>query len=231
MKKLIFVVLMVFALSAVYDIGFSEENPEQRLEYITALKYYNSQKYKEAVEVLEEHVKKTPSAVDYYLLGYALYELKRFDESNEAFKQAYLLDPEFSLEKAGLLKEMPEGKPMKPRKKIAVLKQPKAKKKPEAEKKPSVEAQPQKPAQMTVMPEKKALAAPPVQQKVEPIKPMQPVSKIESLFSFLKFKKEPPFVATEVLIALGAVLGIIVLAVGFILYRKKRSKSNLPPAE
>src|SRR4030042_3431586 len=98
MKKIVFVVLMVFALSAVYDTPFAAENSE----YSKALKYYNSKKYKEAVEVLEEHVKKNPNAVAYYLLGYALYKLKRFEEANEYFKEAYLLDPEFSLEKAGL---------------------------------------------------------------------------------------------------------------------------------
>jgi TolA-binding protein len=106
MKKLIFIVLMVFALSVVYDTTLAAENSE----YSKALKYYNSKKFKEAVEVLKEHVKKAPSAVYYYLLGYALYELKRFEESNEAFKQAYLLDPEFSLEKAGLIKRTPEAK-------------------------------------------------------------------------------------------------------------------------
>lgn len=107
MKKLIFVVLMVFALSAVYDTTFAAENSE----YSKALKYYNSKKYKEAVEVLEEHVKKNPNAVDYYLLGYALYKLKRFEEANEYFKEAYLLDPEFSLGKAGLIKKTTEAKP------------------------------------------------------------------------------------------------------------------------
>ena len=45
---------MVFALSAVYNISFAAENSE----YSKTLKYYNSKKYKEAVEVLEEHVKK-----------------------------------------------------------------------------------------------------------------------------------------------------------------------------
>ena len=107
MKKLIFIVLMVFALSAVYDTTFAAENSE----YSKALKYYNSKKFKEAVELLKEQVQKNPSPSGYYLLGYALYKLGKFEEANESFKQAYLLDPEFSLEKAGLIKKTPEVMP------------------------------------------------------------------------------------------------------------------------
>ena len=106
MKKLIFIVLMVFALSAVYDTTFAAENSE----YSKALKYYNSKKFKEAVELLKEQVQKNPSPSGYYLMGYALYKLRKFEEANESFKQAYLLDPEFSLEKAGLIKKTPEVK-------------------------------------------------------------------------------------------------------------------------
>jgi len=105
MKKLIFVVLMVFALSAVYDTTFAAENSE----YSKALKYYNSKKFKEAVELLKEQVQKNPTPSGYYLLGYALYKLGKFEEANEYFKEAYLLDPEFSLEKAGLIKKTPSA--------------------------------------------------------------------------------------------------------------------------
>ncbi|WP_407079706.1 tetratricopeptide repeat protein [Candidatus Hakubella thermalkaliphila] len=45
------------------------------------------------------------------MLGYALYKLGKFEEAIESFKQAYLLDPDFSLEKAGLIKKTPEAKP------------------------------------------------------------------------------------------------------------------------
>ena len=230
MKKIVFVVLMVFALSAVYDTPFAAENSE----YSKALKYYNSKKYKEAVEVLEEHVKKNPNAVDYYLLGYALYKLKRFEEANEYFKEAYLLDPEFSLEKAGLIKKTPDAKPEEAEKPSAE-KAPDAEKQPEVKKEPvtSKEAKPQKPEDVKAAKEKPAPVAAekkpaaPEPKKAEPAKPMQPPSKIESL---LKIKKEPPFVATEVLIALGGGLGIIVLVIGVILYRKRRHKSDSLPA-
>ena len=245
MKKLIFIVLMVFALSAVYDTTFAAENSE----YSKALKYYNSKKFKEAVELLKEQVQKNPTPSAYYLIGYSLYKLGKFEEANEYFKESYLLDPDFSLEKAGLIKKTPEAKPEEAAK-PSVEKVPDAEKQPVSEtkeKQPEVkkepatskETQPQKPeaakdAKEQPAPataEKKPSAQEPKKvepQKVEPLKPMQPPSKIESL---LKFKKEPPFVATEVLIALVAGLGIIVLVIGVILYRKKQHKSDSPPAE
>ena len=248
MKKIVFVVLMVFALSAVYDTTFAAENSE----YSKALKYYNSKKFKEAVELLKEQVQKNPTPSAYYLLGYSLYKLGKFEEANEYFKEAYLLDPEFSLEKAGLIKKTPEAKAEesekpsmekvpdaeKPSVSGAKEKQPEVKKEPAPAKQLSKEAKPQKPETAKDAKEKpapvaeKKPAAPESKkaepQKIEPLKPMQPPSKIESL---LKFKKEPPFVATEVLIALGGGLGIIVLVVGVILYRKRRHKSDSPPAE
>jgi hypothetical protein len=253
MKKLVFVVLMVFALSAVYDTTFAAENSE----YSKALKYYNSKKFKEAVELLKEQVQKNPTPSGYYLLGYALYKLGKFEEANEYFKEAYLLDPEFSLEKAGLIKKTPSAlggakpedaeKPSaekvpdaeKPPVSETKEKQPEVKKEPAPAKQLSKEAKPQKPEAAKgakekpapVTAEKKPSAQEPKKvepQKVEPLKPMQSPSKIQS---FMKFKKEPPFVATEVLIALSAGLVIIVLVVGVILYRKRRHKSDLPPAE
>lgn len=245
MKKIVFVVLMIFALSAVYDISFAAENSE----YSKALKYYNSKKFKEAVELLKEQVQKNPTPSAYYLLGYSLYKLGKFEEANEYFKEAYLLDPEFSLEKAGLIKKTPEAKPEEAEK-PSVEKVPEAEKPPVSETKekqpevkkepvPSKKAKLQKPADVkaakekpaAVTAEKKPAAAEQKKtepQKVEPAKPMQPPSKIASL---LKFKKEPPFVAMEVLIVLGGILVIIVLAVGFILYRKKQRKSESSPTE
>lgn len=249
MKKIVFVVLMVFALSSVYDISFAAENSE----FATALKYYNSKKYKEAVELLKEQVQKHPSPSGYYLLGYALYKLGKFDEATQYFNEVYLLDPDFSLEKAGLIQKQPEDKikeiaqpadeqvssEQKPSTTEGKVKQPEVKKESVPSKEPSKEAKPQKPEDVKaakekpapVTAEKKPSAPEPKKaepQKIEPLKPMQPPSKIESL---LKFKKELPFVATEVLIALGSGLGIIVLVIGVILYRKRRHKSDLPPAE
>lgn len=238
MKKIVFVVLMVFALSAVYDADLASGNSEHSTEYKKALKYYNSKKYKEAVEVLKEHVQKAPSAVDYYLLGYSLYKLGRFEEANEYFKEAYLIDPEFSLEKAGLIKKTPEAKAEeaekpsmgkvpdaeKPPVSETKKKQPEAKKEqPEAKKEPvpSKEAKPQKPEDIKTAKEKPAVVTaekkPAVAetkktepQKVEPAKPIQPPAGFPT---FPKPGKEIPGISPQMLTAIFAGFGIVILAI------------------
>ena len=231
MKKIVFVVLMVFALSAVYDTAFAAENSE----YSKALKYYNSKKYKEAVELLKEQVQKNPSPSGYYLLGYALYKLGKFEEANEYFKEAYLLDPEFSIEKAGLIKKTPEAKAEeaekpsmekvpdaeKPSVSEAKEKQPEVKKEPAPSKQLSKEAKPQKPEDVkaakgkpaTVTAEKKPAAPEPKKvepQKIEPLKPMQPPAGFPT---FPKPGKEMPGISPQMLTAVLASFGIIILAV------------------
>ncbi len=65
-------------------------------QFKKGLKYYNSGRYSEAVRVLKEYVKHHPDARAYYMIGYSLYELKRFDEASKYFKDAYLIDPNFT---------------------------------------------------------------------------------------------------------------------------------------
>jgi hypothetical protein len=38
-------------------------------------------------------------------MGYALYKLRKFNESTEYFRETYLIDPTFSPVKSGLLQE------------------------------------------------------------------------------------------------------------------------------
>jgi TolA-binding protein len=99
MKKIAFIVIMFFVLFAVSDTILAKTDAAKTdTGYDTALKYYNSGKYKEAVRLFQEHIKKKPEPSAYYRIGYALYELRKFDEANEYFKQAYLIDPNFSPE-------------------------------------------------------------------------------------------------------------------------------------
>ncbi|MBA4371999.1 MAG: hypothetical protein C0402_03965 [Thermodesulfovibrio sp.] len=65
-------------------------------DYESARKYYYSGRYKEAVRHLEDYIARKPDPAAYYMMGYALYKLKRFDEANEYFRGVYLLDPAFS---------------------------------------------------------------------------------------------------------------------------------------
>jgi len=84
-------------------------------EFRTGLKHYNKKNYKAAARQFKEYVNSKPDPAAYYLIGYSLYKLGRFSEAEEYFSEAYFIDPEFSLEKAGLIKK-PSGEaaPKKP---------------------------------------------------------------------------------------------------------------------
>jgi tetratricopeptide (TPR) repeat protein len=92
MKKISILVIMFFALFSVSDTVLANENNE----YETALHYYNSGKYKEAIRLFKDYAKEKPDSSVYYYIGYALYKTKKFDEANKYFKMAYDLDPMFS---------------------------------------------------------------------------------------------------------------------------------------
>jgi tetratricopeptide (TPR) repeat protein len=95
MKKIVFIMIVFFALFIVSDRIFAET------EYNTALKHYSSGKYKEAMELFKECAKKKPEPSVYYYIGYALYKIGEYDEAKEYFEKAYLIDPDFSIELVG----------------------------------------------------------------------------------------------------------------------------------
>lgn len=64
--------------------------------YDKALYYYKKGNFKKAEKLLRQYTSKRPEPSAYYLLGYALYELKRFDEAERFFQEAYLIDPDYS---------------------------------------------------------------------------------------------------------------------------------------
>lgn len=92
MKKAVFVFAMFFAVFVLSETVFANADTEHK----EALQYYNSGKYKKAVVLFKEIEKNKPSASVYYRIGYALYELRKYNEANEYFKEAYLVDPTFS---------------------------------------------------------------------------------------------------------------------------------------
>ena len=96
MKKTAFLVFMLFSFFMLS--GTLPANADE--EYAKAIQYYNSGKYKEAVKLFKEYVKKTPDPRAYYRIGYALYELGHFEESREYFKEAFLIDPTYTYETA-----------------------------------------------------------------------------------------------------------------------------------
>jgi len=96
MKKTAFFLLLLFSLLVSYE---ALANPDA--EYEKAVHYYNQGKFKEAAKLLKEYVRHKPDAVAYYRAGYSLYKIKKFDEADEYFRQAYLLDPNFTPQIAG----------------------------------------------------------------------------------------------------------------------------------
>jgi hypothetical protein len=186
MKKIAIAIIMFFALlSTLGTISAATDT-----EYDKALGYYDSGKYKEAITILKEYVKKKPEPSAYYRIGYALYKLRKFNEANEYFKMAYLIDPMFSLKQTGLTPPYPEQeleKPVAPSHKQTPIKkkshagskgkQSGLKQEPLPKKQPSQEVQPQKTRETAgTLAGKTPLPQP---QKVEPQRGIQPPAKFQ----------------------------------------------------
>ncbi|MBI5633078.1 MAG: tetratricopeptide repeat protein [Nitrospirae bacterium] len=101
MKKvaLVMVLLVLFAAAAGAAV------PNEDKDFKAGLKSYNSRNYNAAVKYFKEYIHRKPDPTAYYLIGYSLYKLGKFSEADENFRDAYLIDPEYSLEKVGLIKK------------------------------------------------------------------------------------------------------------------------------
>ena len=93
MKKAVFMVCIFFVVLVPFTLVHANSNTE----YEKALKFYNSGKYREAVNLFNDYVQKRPDPSAYYYLGYASYKLGKYGEATEYFHQAFLIDPDFSL--------------------------------------------------------------------------------------------------------------------------------------
>ena len=226
MKKIAFVLLLSFSILMSSDVI---ANPDT--EYEKAVQYYNKGNYKEAATLLKDYVKHRPDPVAYYRTGYALYKLKQFDEANEYFKQAYIIDPSFSPQ-AGAIKEQPQERPQKTKKPSAKQetspkespgapieeKQPEAAKEPDVKRQPAHEAQPQPPIH------EPAVTVPPVpgpklpeSQRVDPGKGFQAPPAFPD---FQKTQKPMTFPAPTMLLGLlaGFATLIMILEIAFYIY-------------
>ncbi|MGW8273342.1 MAG: tetratricopeptide repeat protein [Thermodesulfovibrionales bacterium] len=76
-------------------------------DYSEALALYEKGDFSSAVTYLRDYVAQKPEASAYYLLGYALYKLGKFNEASEYFKQTYLIDPDFSPQQMDYFKKQP----------------------------------------------------------------------------------------------------------------------------
>lgn len=101
MKKIALVMVLLVLFAAVAGAAIPIDDKDFR----TGLKSYNNKNYKSAVKYFREYINKKPDPTAYYLIGYSLYKLGKFSEADEYFRDAYLIDPEYSLEKVGLIKK------------------------------------------------------------------------------------------------------------------------------
>lgn len=175
MKKVFFIIITVFLVLGLTHILFAETNTE----YDSAVKFYNAGKYKEAINLLKIYVSKKPEPPAYYRIGYALYELRQFDEATKYFEMTYLIDPTFSPQLAGL-PELPKEmkKAAKPLRKAPLNQMPSAEsaaEKPEMKTKPlsKKEIQPSKTKKPAVTSEVKPQLAEP-QKALPPTPPFPP---------------------------------------------------------
>ncbi len=87
-------VFMLFALMAVLTI--SSETFAESSDFEKGIRYYRKKDYRHAAVYLKKHVADVPDPIAYYLLGYADYKLRKFDEAGNSFTEAYLIDPDVS---------------------------------------------------------------------------------------------------------------------------------------
>jgi hypothetical protein len=220
MKKTAFIFIMFFALFLVVSDTILAKTDT---EYDKAFKYYNSKKYKEASLLLKEYVKKRPDPAAYYRIAYALYELRKFNEADEYFKQAYLVDPNFSPVLVAPEGKSPEEAAKIAGKKVSSVKKPSVpsgtkeqqatKQKLAPEKQPAAVPQEHKPQQPVVTPEQKS--APPEPTKVAPPMRTRPPA---GLPIFPKAKEFMPGRFPQMLTGLMAGLGMVFLVIGIAVY-------------
>lgn len=176
MKKTVFVIMtLLIALMVSGTV-----HAKTASEYDAAVKSYYSGKYKDAVRHLQGYIAQHPDPAAYYLMGYSLYKLKRFDEANEYFRDAYLINPAYTPIKESAdqpAARKPRRKVVKPETEAAADQrpaEPQAKQpKQEAAQKPA--AQPPKPAD-TVKTEPAKQATPQAVPAPAPQQPAPPVA-------------------------------------------------------
>ena len=87
-------VIVMFSVVLIFSArAFSAPPSNTCTVYEEALSAYSGGNYMKAQQLLENEVKKRPSAQSYYLLGYASYKLGHRKAAKRYFSEAYLIDP------------------------------------------------------------------------------------------------------------------------------------------
>ncbi len=105
MKRVLCIIVMIISLSLMMVPSVLNAQPNGTYDH--ALSQYKAGNFKEAVNELRDYLQKRPEPSAYYLMGYALYELGRYEEARKYFDEAYLVDPEFKPEKIDFQRAKP----------------------------------------------------------------------------------------------------------------------------
>jgi hypothetical protein len=92
MKKRVFAVVL---LCAVLIMSFPL-HARADYDFDRAIELYGQGKFEETIDILTVYVESKPEPAAYWLIGYSLYKLERFDEADKYFQDTYLIDPDFS---------------------------------------------------------------------------------------------------------------------------------------
>ncbi|MFW9804903.1 MAG: tol-pal system YbgF family protein, partial [Candidatus Thorarchaeota archaeon] len=95
MKKRVFAVVL---LCAVIILSFPLHARADH-DFDRAIELYSHGKFEEVIDILTVYVESKPEPAAYWLIGYSLYKLERFDEADKYFQDTYLIDPDFTPKK------------------------------------------------------------------------------------------------------------------------------------
>jgi TolA-binding protein len=84
-------ILCIVAVFLMVSFAVAQDNL-----YDKGVHAYLKKDFGASVKFLREYVQKEPDPYAYYLLGYASYEMRKYPDSREYFRQAYFLDPAIS---------------------------------------------------------------------------------------------------------------------------------------
>ncbi|MEE8328380.1 MAG: tetratricopeptide repeat protein [Thermodesulfovibrionia bacterium] len=89
------IVLVMFLLLIPFSVCIAN-NTSDSTSLKKAYSLYAQGKMESAIEIMEDYVKRHPDPNVLYFIGYSYYELKKMDTAMKYFRQAYLIDPDFS---------------------------------------------------------------------------------------------------------------------------------------
>ncbi|UCG77477.1 MAG: hypothetical protein JSV21_07800 [Nitrospirota bacterium] len=92
MKRTFWVALLICTL-LIASISFAAQTDE---EFQRAIELYTKGQFTDVIDLLSDYVDRKPEPSAYWLIGYSLYKLERFEEADGYFQDAYLIDPNFS---------------------------------------------------------------------------------------------------------------------------------------